>query len=67
MDIKDIGRIVKERRVFLKVNQEDIAEISGISVRTLRDIEKGKTNPEFKSLLTILEVLGLKLNIEVKV
>ena len=67
MDIKDIGRIIKERRVFLKVNQEDIAEISGISVRTLRDIEKGKTNPEFKSLLTILEVLGLQLNIEVKV
>ncbi|WP_235689747.1 helix-turn-helix transcriptional regulator [Fulvivirga lutea] len=65
MDIKKIGETVKERRKFLKITQEDLAEISGISERTLRDIEKGSANPELASLMKLCEVLGLELSIDV--
>jgi len=65
MDIKEIGTTVKVRRKFLKITQEDLAEISGISERTLRDIEKGLTNPELASLMKLCEVLGLELTIDV--
>lgn len=65
MDIKEIGQKIKNRRRFLKITQEDLADISGISERTLRDIEKGLANPELQSLIKICEVLGLELKIDV--
>lgn len=65
MDIKEIGNTVRERRKFLKITQEDLADISGISERTLRDIEKGLANPELESLMKLCEVLGLELAIGV--
>ncbi|WP_026210106.1 helix-turn-helix domain-containing protein [Flexithrix dorotheae] len=64
MDIEKIGSTIRERRKFLKITQEDLADISEISERTLRDIEKGIGNPELQSLIKICEVLGL--TIEVK-
>ena len=65
MDIKKIGEVIRERRKFLKITQEDLADISGISERTLRDIEKGLANPELESLMKLCEVLGLELTIGV--
>ena len=65
MDIKEIGKTVRERRKFLKITQEDLADISGISERTLRDIEKGSANPELESLMKLCKVLGLELTIGV--
>ena len=37
----EIGEKIKERRNFLKIKQEDLADIAGISDRTLREMEKG--------------------------
>ena len=65
MTTKEIGNTVRERRKFLKITQEDLADISGISERTLRDIEKGLANPELESLMKLGEVLGLELTISV--
>ena len=65
MTTKEIGNTVRERRKFLKITQEDLADISGISERTLRDIEKGLANPELESLMKLCEVLGLELTISV--
>ncbi|GAB4235615.1 MAG: helix-turn-helix transcriptional regulator [Ekhidna sp.] len=65
MDIKEIGEAVRERRKFLKITQDDLADISGISERTLRNIEKGLANPELESLMKLCEVLGLELTIGV--
>lgn len=62
---KQIGATVRYRRKFLKITQEDLADISGISERTLRDIEKGLANPELESLMKLCEVLGLELTIDV--
>ena len=65
MNSQEIGHIIKERRKFLKVRQEDLADISGISERTLREIEKGSANPELNSLLKLCEVLGMEIKIGV--
>lgn len=65
MDKKALGNSIRERRKFLKITQEDLADISGISERTLRSIEKGEANPEFNSLLKICDVLGLSIDINV--
>jgi len=65
MDITEIASTLRGRRKFLRITQGDLADISGISERTLRDIEKGIANPELESLLKLCEVLGLELTINV--
>jgi y4mF family transcriptional regulator len=65
MDLKDIGKSIKSRRKSLKVVQGDLAEIAGISSRTLRDIERGTANPSLETLLKIVTVLGMEIKIEI--
>jgi y4mF family transcriptional regulator len=65
MKAEEIGKKIKERRNFLQIKQEDLADIADISERTLREIEKGAANPELKSLLKICEVLGMEIKVAV--
>ena len=65
MSAEEIGEKIKERRNFLKIKQEDLADIAGISERTLRGIEKGVANPELNSLLKICDVLGMEVKTEI--
>ncbi len=65
MNQQEIGRIIRERRHMLNIKQVDLADIAGISERTLREIEKGTPNPELNSLLKLCEVLGLEIKITV--
>ena len=51
---------------MLGINQENLAELSGVGLRTLKAIETGKANPTIKTLFKITDVLGLDLKIEVK-
>ncbi len=60
---EEIGKEIKRRRNFLKLSQNDLAEHSGISVRSLKDIESGKGNPGILQLLKLLDVLGMEINI----
>jgi len=66
MDQKKLGNILKERRKSLSINQKSFSEISGIAHHTLSDIESGKGNPTFQTLLKVLDILGLELQIETK-
>ena len=62
---KAIGKIIQSRRKSRNIVQGDLADIAGISLRTLRDIEKGVANPELQTLMSICNVLGLEIKIEV--
>ncbi|HCY75811.1 MAG TPA: transcriptional regulator [Ignavibacteriales bacterium] len=59
----EIGQIIKERRVYLGITQKDLADIVGISLRSLVDIENGNGNPTIDQLNKILNALGLTLKI----
>lgn len=65
MDLKTIGISIRDRRKSRKVIQHDLADISGISIRTLRDIEKGNANPELQTLIKICDVLGMEIKVEI--
>jgi transcriptional regulator with XRE-family HTH domain len=64
MKIEEIGFVIKSKRRLLKYSQNDLAELSGLSDRTIRSIEKGETGASIQSLITVLNVLGLQINIE---
>ena len=63
MTKNEIGQIIRERRVFLAITQKDLAEIVGISLRSLVDIENGNGNPTVDQLNKILNALGLIIKI----
>lgn len=57
---------IKERREALKVTQELLADLSGVGLRTIKQIETGKANPTFETLHKIADVLGMELILQVK-
>jgi transcriptional regulator with XRE-family HTH domain len=62
---KELGKAIQTRRKSRNILQRDVADVAGISSRTLRDIEKGTANPELETLLSICESLGLEVNLEI--
>ena len=66
MSTHEIGKIIQERRDFLNLTQKDIAEISGITFKSISEIELGIRNPSVNTLNKILEVLGLELSVQIK-
>jgi y4mF family transcriptional regulator len=66
MTQQDIGRAIKERRKKLGVNQQTLADLAGVAVNTLVAIERGEGNPQLSTLLTILDTLGLQVDINIK-
>lgn len=61
-----MGQIIAKRRIDLRLDQQDLAEMSGITVKTIYLIEKGIGNPSFHTLNKILDLLGLTIQIEIK-
>jgi y4mF family transcriptional regulator len=61
-----LGGKIRDRRKILKIRQEDLAEISGVALRTIVSVERGEGNPSLETLLKIAEVLGMELQLSVK-
>lgn len=57
-----LSEIIKTRRVKLKLSQVDLAEMSGVSLATVKDIERGKANPSLRTVDKLLNVLGLEIS-----
>lgn len=52
---------IKERRNRLQISQTDLAEMAGVSLATVKDIERGKGNPSLQTTEKLLDVLGLEI------
>lgn len=62
----DIAKDIKERRSQLGISQQDLAEISEVSLATIKDIERGKGNPSLTTLEKIADVLGMEVMLQIK-
>jgi len=66
MHFKELIIILKHRRESLQVSQEVLAELSGVGLRTLKQIESGKGNPTLSTLQKLADVLGLEMCLQLK-
>lgn len=66
MSALELGQLVSTRRKQLRLRQRDLAEMAGVTLRGLTNLEKGTANPTLKLLLKLTEVLGLELTIRAK-
>lgn len=56
----DIPSAIKERRKELQISQLVLSEMAGISLATIKDIERGAANPSLRTLESIGTVLGME-------
>lgn len=66
MTQQEIGKAIKDRRKKLGVNQQTLADLASVAVNTVVAIERGEGNPQLSTLLTILDTLGLQLDVNTK-
>ena len=60
---EEIGRIVKQKRKSLGITQTQLAMASGTGLRFIVELEKGKPTLRLGKVLTVLETLGIKIEI----
>lgn len=61
-----LAETMKSRRKTLGISQQDLAEMSGVSLATIKDIERGKGNPSLETVQKILDILGMEIKYEVR-
>lgn len=66
MHFDELIKTLKNRREALQVTQEGLAELSGVGLRTLKQIESGKGNPTLLTLQKLSDVLGMEVCLKIK-
>ena len=66
MTQQEIGITIKDRRKKLGINQQTLADLACVVVNTVVAIERGEGNPQLGTLLTILDTLGLQIDVNIK-
>lgn len=59
----DIGSALRAARRRLGLTQQEVADLSGLSDRTVRDLEKGSSSPSLGAVIAVATVLGLRLEV----
>ena len=57
--MEEIGKQIAERRKKKGLSQLDLAEMSGISPRTINSVEQGKANPSVNVLSKMVKPRGV--------
>ncbi len=58
---QDFGLLIKITRKKSKLTQADLAAASGLGVRFVRELEKGKPSCQLDKALRVAQMLGIKL------
>ena len=66
MHLEQLVITLKQRREVLGVTQEQLADLSGVGLRTLKALESKKSNPTLETLTKLADVLGMELKLVVK-
>lgn len=62
-DITRIGRAFAERRVALRLTQQTLADLAGVSRSSVQSLERGSGAVKFGSIVQIAEVLGMGIDV----
>jgi HTH-type transcriptional regulator/antitoxin HipB len=63
LDVVMIGRIVRDERKELGLRQDELAATSGVGLRFIVELERGKATLQIGKVLTVLAALGCELQI----
>ncbi len=60
----DLASVVRVRRKQLRLRQEDLADLAGVSLRFVQALEGGKPSVQLDHVRAVLDTLGLRLVVE---
>ena len=66
LHFRELIKTIKERREILQVTQENLAKLSGVGLRTLKQFESGKGNPTLLTIQKLADVLGMEICLRIK-
>jgi len=58
-----VGRQVRARRKSLRIDQQMLADLAGVSRKSVSEIERGKATIRMDVLVAVLDALGLTLEV----
>lgn len=59
--VQDLGRLVRERRVAMRLSQQEFADLSGVGRRFVSELEQGKPTLEIAKVLIAVAAAGIDL------
>lgn len=54
------GQAIREQRQTIGLSQQEVADLAGVSVNLLRQVEAGKPSAQLKKVLDIITAVGLQ-------
>lgn len=63
-DARTLGQVIRARRKELGYTQAFVAEVTGLSVTFISDLENGKTTAEIGRTIRLINTLGMDLTVE---
>jgi len=61
--IARIGRAFAERRIALRLTQQTLADLAGVSRSSVQALERGSGSVKFGSVVEIADILGLHIDV----
>lgn len=63
LDVATIGKIIRDERKELGLRQDELAAASGVGLRFIVELERGKETAQIGKVITVLAALGCELQI----
>ncbi len=63
LSVTEIGKLIRTERKRQKILQQDLADLSGVSLHFLSNLENGKASVEFQKVLLIFRSLGIEMQL----
>ena len=57
----ELGQYVRQMRKAQQLTQQELAVASGVGIRFIVDLEKGKASCQVGKVLAVLQMLGLRI------
>ena len=61
---QDLGALIRDERKRQALTQEQLAALSGVGVRFVRELEHGKESCRVGLALTVMQTLGLAVEVK---
>jgi y4mF family transcriptional regulator len=61
---QELGASIRDRRHELELNQGELADVSGVTLRFVSELERGKATAQYEGIRRVLAALGLDLYVE---
>lgn len=62
-EIARIGDVFAERRITLRLTQQSLADLAGVSRSSVQSLERGSGSIKFGSVVEIADILGLHIDV----